>query len=90
MTIGGDYDQDIALNLVHQFFAELQIQDLHQNFNELDMKALDHTCSRGTKCIDSIAATPNIRKHMEGSRMFETNEITIADHMSCVVDINLE
>ena len=63
---------------------------MHQIFDELDVKELDHTHSRGTKCIDSIAATPNIRKHMEGSRLFETNEMTITDHRVCVVDINLE
>ena len=27
---------------------------------------------------------------MEGSRVFETNEMTIAEHRVCVVDINLE
>ena len=46
--------------------------------------------NRGTKCIDSIAFTPNLRKHIEGSRLFETNEIVNTDHRSYVVDTHLE
>ena len=51
---------------------------------------MDHTHSRGSKCIDSIAVTPSVRNHMEGSRLFETNEIENTDHRSYAVDINLE
>ena len=80
VIIGGDYNQDIALTEVQQFFTELQLKDLHQTFNGIEVKYMDHTHSRGTKCIDSIAATPNIRKHIEGSKLFETNEIINTDH----------
>ena len=75
---------------MQHFFAELQVQELHNIFNELDVKELDHMHSRGTTCVDSLVATPNIRKHTEGSRMFETSEIMITDHIACGVDINLE
>ena len=79
-----------SVELSVAFFAELQVQELHNIFNELDVKELDHMHSRGTKCVDSLVATPNIRKHTEGSRMFETSEIMITDHRAYRVDINLE
>ena len=63
---------------------------MHQTFNGLELKELYYAHSRGTKWIDSIVATPNIRNHSEGIRLFKTNEIMNADHRSHVVDINLE
>ena len=90
LTKGGDHNQDIGSIELHQFFAELQLQYVHQTFNGLEWKELDHTHIRGTKYIDSIVATPRIRKNLEGSRLFETNEIMNADNLSYVIDINLE
>ena len=55
---------------MQQFYAEFQVQDLHQIVNELDAKVLDHTHSRGTKSIESIAANPcmNMWKAVECSK----------------------
>ena len=46
----------------------------------MQLNQIDHTHNRGTKFIDSNVATPNLRKHIEGSRLFETNEISSTDH----------
>ena len=62
---------------------------MQQTTNSTELKEMDHTHGRGTKCIDSIAATPNMRKHIEGSSLHETNEIMNADHRSHVIDTNL-
>ena len=51
---------------------------------------MDHTRSRGTKCIDAITVTPILRKHTEGGRLFETNEIANNYHQSYVVDMCLQ
>ena len=70
VIVGGCCNQHIASNEVQHFFAESQVQDMHQHFNEIEAKELDYTHSRGAKCSNSIAATPSIRKHIEGSRFF--------------------
>ena len=88
--IEGDYNQEIESNEVKQFFAQLQLQDVHQNFNEIELSQMDHTHNRGTKCIDSIDVTPDLIKHVKGSRLFEKNEIVNTDHRHYVIDINLE
>ena len=90
VTIGGDYNQNVASNEAKQFFVELQLKDFHQTFNRIEVSQTDHTNNRGTKCIDSIVVTPNLRKQIEGSRLFEKNEIVNTEHRSYVVDINLE
>ena len=89
-TIGGDCNQDIAPTEVQQFFNELQMKDVHQTTNVIELNEIDHTYSRVTKHIDSIAATPNARKHIERRSLHGTNEIINTDHRSCVIDINLE
>ena len=66
------------------------MKDVHQTTNGIELKEMDHTHSRGTKCIDSIAATSNVRKHIEGCSLYETNEIINTDHRSHVIDVNLE
>ena len=68
---GGCWNQDVASNEVQQFFTESQVQDLHQTFNGLDVKELEHTHSRWTKRTHQVTATPSMRKHIEGSRLFE-------------------
>ena len=71
VIIWGDHNQDVASKVVQIFFAELKVQDMCQTFNTLDVKGLDHTHIRLTKCVDSSATTPSIRKHSEGSRVLE-------------------
>ena len=39
--------------------------------------------------MDSIVATPSIRKYAECIALFETNYSMSTDHRACVVDINL-
>ena len=90
MIIGGCYNHDVASIEGHQFFAELQLKDLHQTFNGLELSQMDHTYGRRTKGIDSIVFNPNLRKYMEVSGLFETNEILNTDHISHVIDANLE
>ena len=90
VMIGGDYNQDIASTEVQQFFNELQIKDVHQMTNVIEIKEMDHTHSRGTKCIGSFAETCNVRKHIEGCSIYQTNEIINTDHRSHAIDVNLE
>ena len=51
---------------------------------------MDHAHSRGTKSMCSIAVNPELRKCVEGSILFKTNEIVNTVHRYYVVDINLE
>ena len=51
---------------------------------------MDHTNSRGTKCMHSIAVVSNLKKNIEGSRLLETNETLNEDHRLNVIDSNLE
>ena len=51
---------------------------------------MDHIHVRGQKGIDSIDVTPNLRNHIEGSKLFETDEIVNTNHQQYVVNINLE
>ena len=66
------------------------MKDVHQTTNGVELKEMNHTYSRGIKCIDSIVETPSTRKYVEGSSLRETNEIINTDHQSHVIDINLE
>ena len=49
-----------------------------------------NTNIRVKKCINSIAVTPNLKKHIEGRILFETNEISNTDDRLHVIDVNLE
>ena len=55
-----------------------------------ELKKMDDTHSRGSKCIDSIEDTPNTRKHIKGSSLHEINEMINNDHRWRVIEINLE
>ena len=56
----------------------------------MDTKEIDHARTRGTKCVESIEATSDIEKRMEGSMIFETNKTSRTDHVACKVDMRLE
>ena len=68
---------------------ELGVEDIHTNFNNIEINQLDNTYKNGSKYIDSIAATPGIISHIKGSRLFKVNEIILMDHRACMIDINL-
>ena len=71
------------------FFAEIGIKDIHKIFNCIDSKSLDHIYRDGSKCIDSIIATSNILRYIEGSTLLEIDEIIDIDHRAYLIDINL-
>ena len=90
VTIGGDRNQDKASTEVQQFSNELQMKYVCQTTNGIELKKMDDTHSRGSKCIDSIEDTPNTRKHIKGSSLHEINEMINNDHRWRVIEINLE
>lgn len=51
---------------------------------------LDCTCIGGTKCIDLAIATPNRINLIEGSRIYEANEMIKTGYPSRKVNANLE
>ena len=51
---------------------------------------MDNTEERGSKPIDTIAASYRISKYVEGSKLIECNDIIFTDHRSYIVDINIE
>ena len=63
---------------------------MHESYNIIQYEDLDPTFIRGSKCIDSIAATYNLLDFVEGSKLLEAHEITIIDHRSFIIDINIE
>ena len=63
---------------------------MHQIFNIIELTKLDHTYSRGTKCIDVIAISETLLEYLEGSKLFEIYKITNTDHRECVINMNLE
>ena len=69
LIIRGDHNHEISSIEVQHFFTELQLQDVHQIFNGLYLKELDHTHSRGTRCIE--CRYPKHKKHLEGSRFLK-------------------
>ena len=54
------------------------------------MEELDWTYEYSSKCIDVVAAILEILQQIEGSMLYEVNEIINTDHRSCIFDINLE
>ena len=90
VMIGEDCNQNIASIEVQIFCAELQFKDVHQSFNGLELSQKHHTHVRGIKYAGSIVVTPNLRKHIECSRLFETHVIFNRDNRSCVIGMNLE
>ena len=54
----------------------------------IDRNWLDYTYQDRLKCIDSIVATPNIMRYVEGSKLFEIDVIVDTDHRSYVINVN--
>ena len=90
VLIMGDYNQDVIIREIKDFFQELKVQDIYQSYNLIADKELDCTYIGGSSYIDSIAGTQNILDFVEGSKLLEANEITISDHRKFVIDINIE
>ena len=55
---------------------------MHQNFNCIRVEDLDKTHRRRSKYIDLIliAASPNMLKCIEGSKLLKINEVLDTDH----------
>ena len=51
---------------------------------------MDHTEVRGSKPIDTVAASYRIIDYVEDSQLLECNDIVFTDHRAYVIDINLE
>ena len=69
---------------------ELGVEDIYVNFNNIKINQLDNTYKNGSKYINSITATPGVISHIEGSRLFKVNKITLINHRAYMIDINLE
>ena len=63
--------------------------DAHQWCNQIDWNNMDHTQVRGSKPIDTIAVSCGILEYIEGCRLMECKEITLTDHRSCLINLNL-
>ena len=83
-------NQDIALVEIYEFYTKLRVKDVNQRFNYIRVKDLSKTHRRGSKCIDSIVASPNIFECIEGSKLLEINEVLDTDYRLYLIDINLE
>ena len=56
IIIMGNYNQDIIVGKIKEFFNKIKVRDIHQSYNLIPEKSLDRTYIGGSKCIDSIAA----------------------------------
>ena len=69
---------------------ELEVKDVHISFNMIEVINLDSTHIVGSRCKDSIAVSYNLIEFVEGSKLYEINEIINIDHRSYVIDLNIE
>ena len=90
IIIGRDYNRNIESNNVRTFFTEFRVKDIHKIYNSIDRTELDHTYRDRSKCIDSVAVTPNIIRYAEGSKLLEIDAIFEIDHWLYMIDINLQ
>ena len=63
---------------------------MHSLFNMIELEDLDYAFIAESKCIDSIAASYNLMKFVEGSQLHDTNEIINIDYRSYVIDMNID
>ena len=80
----------MASTAVQKFFSNIGIADVHQSYHKLNLNQMDHTEVRGSKLIDTIAASHGIMEYVEGSILLEYNELIFTDHRAYIVDLNLE
>ena len=62
LIVVGDFNQDVTLKEMREFYSKLQIQDAHQIYNYIDITQLDNTYQTRSKAIDSIAISDNLIK----------------------------
>ena len=53
----GNYNQDIIVGKIKEFFNKIKVRDIHQSYNLIPEKSLDRIYIGGSKCINSIVAT---------------------------------
>ena len=51
---------------------------------------MDHTEVRGSKPINTIAASYGIMEYVEGSQLLECDKIIFTDHWAYIIDTNSE
>lgn len=90
VLIAGDMNQSIGSIEVQKFFERIGVVDVHQLHNNIELKQLDHTESRGSKPIDTIAISRGLKEFVEGCMLQECNDIILTDHRSYIIDLNLE
>ena len=53
------------------------------------LEEIDNTYRNRSKYIDTVAASENIIRFLEGSKLYETYKILDTDYYGYVIDINL-
>jgi len=69
---------------------ELRVIDVLSNFNRIEINELDNTYKVGSKCIDLIAVSHGLISYIEGSRIFDVDEIILINYQAYAIDIKLE
>jgi len=59
-------------------------------FNKINFNQMDNIYHKGSVPIDSITVSPNLIECVKEYRLFETDELIIIDHHSCIINLNLE
>jgi hypothetical protein len=90
VIIAGDYNQGINERAVQQFYAEIGVKDVHSKINNIEMNQLDKTYKKGSRTIDSIAASSGIMNYIEGSKLVNYSEIVETDHRGYIIDVAME
>ena len=90
IILAGDFNQGISEKAVRQFYAEIGVTDVHSKINNVMIIQLDKTYKRGSRAIDSIAASSGIMEYIEGSKLVDYSEIVESDHRGYVIDVAME
>ena len=90
IVIASDFNQGISEKAATQRYAELEASDVHSKINNILVAQLDKTHKKGSRTVDSTAASSGITEHTEGSKLVDYSEIVETDHRGHIIDAAME
>ena len=90
IVIAGDFNQNININEIRQFFLDIGVEDVYSRINNIWISELDKTYVHRSSSIDSIVVSKGLMKFVKGSKLITYNEILWSGYRTFIIDINLE
>lgn len=90
IIIAGDFNQGISEKAVKEFFAEIEVTDVHSKMNNVAAMHLDKTYKKVSRAIDSIAVSSRVMSYIEGSKLVECSDAVESDHRGYIIDAAME